>query len=65
MHVCCRTQFEQHGTIDVRGLGTIGRVLELFAKQFLYAGAKRVGGLPSKLSLLIYYPARRMPKAVS
>ncbi|KAK7107692.1 PRELI domain-containing protein 2-like [Littorina saxatilis] len=35
------TQFEQHGSIEVQGLGTMGRVLELFARQFLYAGVKR------------------------
>ena len=43
--LCCRTQFEQHGTIDIRGLGSLGRVLELFARQFLYAGVRRVSGI--------------------
>ncbi|XP_076467262.1 PRELI domain-containing protein 2-like [Babylonia areolata] len=35
------TQFEQHGSIHIQGLGTLGRVLEVFAKQFLYAGVRR------------------------
>lgn len=29
------TQFDQHGVIEVQGMGAFGRVLELFAKQFM------------------------------
>ena len=37
-----RTVFEQHGTIDIKGLGPFGRVMEVFAKHFLHNGVKRV-----------------------
>ncbi|KAK3107575.1 hypothetical protein FSP39_017548 [Pinctada imbricata] len=36
------TVFEQHGTIDIKGIGPFGRIMEVFAKQFLHAGVKRV-----------------------
>ncbi|KAL8611402.1 hypothetical protein ACOMHN_014457 [Nucella lapillus] len=39
------TQFEQHGSIHIEGLGSLGRVLEVFAKQFLYAGVRRSLGI--------------------
>ncbi|KAK7471554.1 hypothetical protein BaRGS_00035782 [Batillaria attramentaria] len=35
------TQFEQHGEININGLGPFGKVLEVFTKQFLNTGVKR------------------------
>ena len=37
-----RTAFNQHGEINIKGLGAFGKVMELFAKQFLGTGVKRV-----------------------
>ncbi|XP_053396777.1 PRELI domain-containing protein 2-like [Mercenaria mercenaria] len=35
------TVFEQHGSIDVHGIGPFGRVIEMFAESFLHSGVKR------------------------
>ncbi|XP_060566716.1 PRELI domain-containing protein 2-like [Ruditapes philippinarum] len=35
------TIFEQHGSIDVHGIGPFGRVIEMFAESFLHSGVKR------------------------
>ncbi|KAL3883534.1 hypothetical protein ACJMK2_029790 [Sinanodonta woodiana] len=35
------TLFEQHGEIDITGLGSFGRLMEMFAEKFLQAGTKR------------------------
>ncbi|KAK3585697.1 hypothetical protein CHS0354_020263 [Potamilus streckersoni] len=35
------TLFEQHGEIDITGLGPFGRMIEVFAEKFLHAGIKR------------------------
>ncbi|XP_064615803.1 PRELI domain-containing protein 2-like [Liolophura sinensis] len=35
------TQLEQHGVVDISGLGKLGRVIELFAEKFLKSGVKR------------------------
>ena len=40
--ISSRTTFNQHGEINIKGLGPFGKVMELFAKQFLGTGAKRV-----------------------
>ena len=40
--ISSRTTFNQHGEINIKGLGPFGKVMELFAKQFLGAGVKRV-----------------------
>jgi len=37
-----RTVFEQHGCIDINGIGPFGRVIEMFAERFLHSGVKRV-----------------------
>lgn len=42
MNLICRTVFEQHGSIDVHGIGPFGRVIEMFAEKFLHSGVKRV-----------------------
>ncbi|KAL4233092.1 PRELI domain-containing protein 2 [Mactra antiquata] len=35
------TVFEQHGSIDVHGIGRLGRVIEMFAERFLHSGVQR------------------------
>ncbi|XP_005101877.1 PRELI domain-containing protein 2 [Aplysia californica] len=35
------TQFEQHGYINIRFLGPLGKVLEMFAGKFLHVGAQK------------------------
>ncbi|XP_052809907.1 PRELI domain-containing protein 2-like isoform X1 [Mya arenaria] len=35
------TVFEQHGSIDIHGIGPLGRVIEMFAQRFLHLGVKR------------------------
>nr|XP_032811556.1 PRELI domain-containing protein 2 isoform X4 [Petromyzon marinus] len=35
------TEFVQHGTVAVTGLGSLGRLVEMFAHTFLSQGAKR------------------------
>lgn len=35
------TVFEQHGSIDVHGIGPLGNVMEIFAQRFLQMGVKR------------------------
>lgn len=49
-----RTKFEQHGTINVYGVGSlIGGMMEAFGQRFLQRGAKKVAFFNFKLWLIV------------